>query len=274
MADQVISTEVEPIGTDPNADQIVADDKPTSVETPSPAPGQTEKTKVETPEDIEKSRAYHQTKAQQEAEARKALESKYTAALKQLEGLDAPAGLPQAPEPDIYKEPEVASPQSTETNDDDDPYGIGRIVEKKLTAFQRQQQEAERARQQAAMQQRFDNEYDIANKTVIGFMKDNGIPDDIVRKAAEEANYYVVGDVIGGPTKQAKMMLRHMNEYIKAKGFGITAAEQLAKDQSKIAQMNQTAQPVGAALDTPLPGSAKTTNDQLADEIAPDDPVI
>ena len=75
-------------------------------------------------------------------------------------------------------------------------------------------------------------------------------------------------------TKRRLFLKGTLASSVVALAAGAGQAQQLAADQTKVTQMGQTVQPIGTAPDSPAPANAQTVNDQLADGIIPDDPVI
>lgn len=237
---------------------------------------------TETPEQLAVSKAYFQTKAQQETERAKAAEAELEALNAQFD-LSDPTLQPLQPPP--VQSPPVApvpthvppvQPADPEQEwDPEQPATLAQITTmldaREQRAMQREQAAETQRRQQQSVYDALEREASDASKILRGHAKKLGVAEEVVTSLVNKANQYVTGGIPGGPTKTAKLVAEWLTT-----GYATQQqqATQLAADQTRVTQMGLTAQPPGAAPDTPAATTAQTVNTQLADEIAPDDAPI
>lgn len=285
MNDDNQTPPVEPeVGTVPVAEPTPApepavDAPPEPTRGLDPATGEPFK---ETPEDVEKARAYYQTKSQQDTERAKAAEAELEALNVQFDLSDPTQQVqppptqppPAAPVPTYAPPPEPVT-QEQEPWDPDQPVTAGQIqamfATQEQQRVQREQATETQMRQQQSAYDALQYEAQSASTKLREYAKKRGVPEEVVTSLVNEANQYVTGGVPGGPTKTAKLVAKLISSQYAIQQ---QQATQLAADQTRVTQMGLTAQPPGAAPDTPAATTAQTVNAQLADEIAPDDKPI
>lgn len=260
--DQVVE---EPTGTDQEATEEATTEEVTTDETTedkSEPEGQTDEFK-ESPEDIEKSRAYHQQKSQEETERRKEIEADHNALLSQLDdvGNDQPTGLrtaaPQTPA-EVVKEEEVEDEFLTKAQ-------VRSAMREEMDARDQQQK-------QDAIDTAWSRENKVANSTFEAGVKKAGAPKDIVDKAIAYAQEIVPDyNFIGAPKRQCKLALDQIKQWQLTQHNEQRTDEKTKVSDKKKADMGLTAQPAGSGATPPQAGSAQALNDKLADEICPDD---
>lgn len=246
----------------------------------------------ESVEDIKASRAYHQTKAQQEAELRKALQDEVGALREQLAKAGSLEGFefeePPVEEPE--KQPATIPTQQTQLPYEPDPESdVGvllaeiRSLKKEIgdvkadSAAQKAEkraQEIAEARQQKLMS-RFRDEVTTVNTQFSAFTKKHEVPDEEVQRAikragdnllSSEKDYYQVGM----PSKIARLATEFIVDYLAQRGREQRTETQRLTDEQKVEAVKNAASPGGAATLAPT-GEVADWNKRAADDIAPDD---
>ncbi len=258
----------EPTGTDQETTDEATTEEVTTDETTedkSEPEGQTDEFK-ESPEDIEKSRAYHQQKSQDETERRKEIEAEHTALLSQLDGVgnDETTGLrPAAP----LKPTKPAVPATEEPEDD------GFLTKAQVQSAVTEVMDArDQQRQQDAIDSAWKQEDRVVNATLQAAIKKSGAPKEVVDAAIAYAQEIVPDyNYIGAPKRQCKLALDQIKQWQVMEHKKKRTAEQDETSDKKKADMGLTAQPAGSGATPPQANSAQTLNDKLADDICPDD---
>ncbi|MBW2637469.1 MAG: hypothetical protein JRC86_08120, partial [Deltaproteobacteria bacterium] len=173
MSDQVPEQPaVEPVVPDgidpelvavPDAGAVTPEGQPIEGQTdPNAVPGQPDMPSIETPEDVEKARAYFQTKAQQETEARKVAEQELADINAQLDQLD-PGDFPHSPgligdPPGQVPQPSVPEPSAPPSDEYADPDDLGGMIDRKFQAFEQRLEQREQDRYQAQYRGQYSRE--------------------------------------------------------------------------------------------------------------------
>lgn len=241
---------------------------------PDPEEGQPEVKPDETPEDIKKSRAYHQAKSQEETELRKQLQADLDQMNTDLRAAD-PSGSFDA---DFVESAPGQTPAVPGQPDAVDDYG--QIDSKKLTSDITQNVlGALDARDEKLRQQRIDYAYKQETDAVVtrfsAFVAKYKIPDDVVNDALKYSQRFVNQAALGAPTKRVELA----GEYIQREmaDRAVTERRELATkanadaDDGKIEAAKALVQPASGPISPPAPLTPDALNDQLADDVVPDD---
>lgn len=262
----------EPTGTDQETTKEVTTEEVTkevttdeTTEDKSEPEGQTEEFK-ESPEDIEKSRAYHQQKSQEETERRKEIEAEHTALLSQLDGVgnDETVGLrPAAPQ-------KPAEPDSPVTEDTEDE---GFLTQAQVRLAVKQEMDArDQQQRQDTIDSAWKQEDRVANATFKAGIANAKAPKEVVDRAIAYAQEIVPDyNYIGAPKRQCTLALDQIKQWQLTQHKEQRTAEDKETSEKKKADMGLTTQPAGSGATPPQANSAQALNDKLADEIAPDD---
>ena len=247
--------------------------------TPDPVEGQPEVKPDETPEDIEKSRAYHQQKSQAETEKRKQLETDLAEMTAQLQESDPSLSHVPFVEPEALEAPATRPPES-EDDDDFSTESIASAAANKVIGVMdaRDLAKVKKAREEA--QAEVNRKYDIETKNVSvvleQFATKHEVPQEVVMAGMEYAKRFVDLGRLGGPTKAGELAGEYIQRTmtgraVKAQAELATAAAAEA-DQRKVTDAATVAQPAGGGISAPAPSTPESRNAQLADEIVADDP--
>lgn len=244
----------------------------------------------ESPEDVAKSRAYHQRKAQEETEIRKSLEKELAEIRGRMEVSSSNDWGPSAPPVERPTEkPTPSTPQAPTSPHDDvnlddldltDPADV-RTFHRITT--QRAAKEAEAAydrRQQAGLQQQVNARWKSENETALSefnsYIEKNNIPEEVIKQAAAKA-VHILPDryQLGVPSRHTELALEFIANWQVDQKRKEWSGKMVHLDADKVEAAKKTAQPAAAAPPAPTTGTVKkTTNDLAADEIAPDDYVL
>jgi len=237
-----------------------------------------EKKFEETPEDIKKSREFHQKEAQ---EAKDQLKEKDAEIDQIYSDLDAAAPVsPQVDAPLLKREPEKkAPPVEPVFVDEDGQPNIGAIVDHAVSRarddlslkFQQKQDE----QQQRQVNEQAKAEYNRAIKAVRTHQKASNIPEDVFNACDVEASE-VVGppQFLGTYTRWAKVMRRLFDQHQLQSSIAQKATTAEANATAQIDHAGKVTQPSGSAISPPEAGSLEKWNQQQADDIADDDPPV
>ena len=239
---------------------------------------------AESPEDIVKSRAYFQQKAQEETALRKQLQAEMDAINGTLDQTttydwDTPGEEPVAPPPTPAPKPVTPQPASEIDIDDLDLYDPAdrkvfmALTRKAATEDARQAYAEEQAAdKQKRVNAQWKRESDTALAQWKGYCEKHNIPEDVVKKVAEKATAFIPNYLeLGAPSRRIKYALDQIAQYQVEAGRKKWLDDMTVKDAAKVTKANLTAQPAAAAPSAPSEGSGKSANDIAADEIAPDD---
>ena len=237
-----------------------------------------EKKFEESPEDIKKSREFHQKQAQDAKEQLKQAQTEMDQIFGEVEGAD-PMLSRQQPESEQKKEQEKKEEQESEIDQND----IGAIVRQAVrqeVGSLRADVMADVSSQQEAQQKERDMrdyvaEQQRARKAVAAYQAKYDIPDDIMSACDKEAAG-VVGDLryLGAFTRWAKSMRGNLDHYRLQSSITQKATTAEANAAAQIDHAGKVAQPVGSAISPPEAGSLEKWNQQQADDIAEDDPPV
>ena len=237
----------------------------------------------ETPEDIKKSREFHQKQSQDAKEQLKQAQTEMDQIFGEVEGAD-PMLSRQQPESEQKKEPEKkATPEEPIPLDELGQPDVGAIVRQAVrqevgslradvmadvnSQQEAQQQERDR-RDYAAEQQR-------ARKAVTTYQAKYDIPNNVVDACDKEA-VGVVGDLryLGAFTRWAKAMRGNLDHYRLQSSITKKATTAEANAAAQVDHAGRVAQPVGSSISPPEAASLEKWNQQQADDIADDDPPV
>ncbi|MBE9514115.1 MAG: hypothetical protein IMY83_03680, partial [Chloroflexi bacterium] len=210
----------------------------------------------ESPEDVEKARAFHQTQSQEKSERIGDLESQLEDALDQFDdSADYPAAAP-APADKPAEEPEY-----------DDP--AMQTVMSKLNSISKRLEQSEQQNaqnRQDELRGKYQREVARVNVPLNALIKEKlrteRLTEDEVRAAVVHARDMVpdteYGTTLGAPTRRARALHERM-ELLElraqvAKKRGATRGD----PADKVEQMKQTAQPASGAAPTPEAAAAQT----------------
>lgn len=281
-----------------DADDIAPDDEiieeeaidETETQEEPEKPGETEEKTVETVEDIKKSRAFHQTKAQNETERRKAAETELLSLKARLKPADSePEGtidtLPGlTPEERQYiasqmKPPQTAQPQQQAQKEEEDEYNldIDALLNKRFSEFTdklvRALDQRDYAREQKVSLQNYMKEVKSVWGIVDEYQQKYEIPKEIREAAEKEAAHFVpfqVYAVGGGPTLRAELVLDKLGQWVVSSKSNAHLEARQAEDNQKLEDVKKLKQPASTGPSAPGKKTAKSVNDKLADDIAPD----
>jgi len=239
----------------------------------------------ESPEDIKKSREFHQREAQ---EAKDQLKEKDTEIDQIYANLDAadPAGR-QIGVPPVEKPP----PETTPVTTSPEPIPVDELGQPDVAAIVRQavrqevgkmrddlsedfQQKQERI-QQEQDQRDWNAEKGRAIKAAKAHQKAYNISDEVFNACDTEASE-VVGppQFLGAYTRWAKVMRRLIDQHQLQSSITQKATTAEANAAAQIEHAGKVEQPVGSAISPPEAGSFEKWNRQQADDIAEDDPPV
>lgn len=245
--------------------------------TPDKAPDKIEETPVEpkykeTPEDVEKSREFHQKQAQEKAEQLKEAEAEIEKIYADLNA-KAPTSLESGKEDKPEDEPEP-----TPAIDDDDKT-VSQIVREEMAKVRKEMIEANREalneRDQVYIQREWEEERARAIAGVKAHQKVLNIPDDVFEALDKKASSYVPPiNMVGTYTKWANVM-RELLSHHQLQGSIAQKAERAKADASaQISHADKALQPGGSAISPPGAGTLEEWNRKQADDIADDDPPV
>lgn len=247
---------------------------------PAAAPEKSEEPKVdadpkiskESREEVEASRDYYQTGYQEAVKRQKEMETALMEA-----GFSVPEyekAPPQQPQP----EPSTAPAPVKEDQFDEGDADPMTVFNQHLQAMENRMLKAidqrDRTREQQHQQQVLAREQKRVETEIKEFVDANKIPEKVWQAAYEKANKRsrgVLWNVPGGPTEMALMATDYMTHTLLEGSLQQRTAGVKADAARKIEEAKNAAQPIGASPGTPPPVTDETLNDQLADEIAPDD---
>jgi hypothetical protein len=278
-------TETPPVEkSDEKPEETVANDGVSSaeaVETPTdgPAEGQpkVEPKPDETPEDVKISRAYYQKKAQEETEARKALQSDLEAMSAELAAsdpsVDFDAGL-------TFDEPaptEAAAP-TTPADEFADPTDIDPLkLRREVAGDVISALEAREAqKRQHEINVAYKKELQTVGAKFTEFVTKHKVPAEIANAAIAYSGRYVDTAALGAPTKRAELAGQYIQREMAKRA--VEARRELAKkveadaDALKVQSAAELAQPAGGGVAAPPAATPEAINKALADDVAPDDP--
>jgi len=265
-----MSEVTEPIGTD-----LIQEPTGTDLTNQGTDPVGEPKT-VETPEDVEKSRAYHQTKAQDLANQNKALAeqlAQYEQEMAELMGTPPEISLPERPSFDDSP----AEPQNPQAPSGDDEYeeltpsAVRKAIAEELAAFQNKMKSDRQAEKTQEYQKKIKSQYDnelahcdgVLDKMQAKWKLPDEVMNDAIKRAVESTP---MPKQLGLPTSRLNLVKHYLSSHIISMRSQSAQANQIAADQAKVDAANQLAQPVGGGTDT-----TRSVNDRMADEIVPDE---
>lgn len=254
---------------------------------------------AETPEQIAQSRAYYQTKAQEEIRLRKeaadkaaALETDLNAARQALEQRSpisfnqqmVDLGIDPATQPDTRLrdergrfQPAQPQPQLGEPEyDPNDPATWIKASAREsasmvLTALEQREAQKTQAQKNAAYQEGLQ----IANQYFNDVVTKHAVPQPLIRESMKYAFKFVKGQEPGDPERRASLAIDYIQNNMRVSyGAQIESVQQLS-DAQKIEAAKLLQQPASAAPGAPAPSSqAQLQHKRYVDDIAPDDPPV
>ncbi|MHC4808475.1 MAG: hypothetical protein ACYTBX_19750 [Planctomycetota bacterium] len=238
----------------------------------------------ETPEDVEKARAYHQQKSQEETEKRKAVEEERDALLAQLDA-DDPSRLSATGEPAPAEQKTADKAETTQLPVDDEVDPALRLV---LNELRDVKGELADMKQQTVVGQQqeytrlFKQEESRAQQRVKDYAKKYNIPSDVLQRCDQQA----VG-IVESPSEQAekawrlgtytrwgKCMLNLLSQHELQSSIQQKATAAKADATAQVDHAKNVSQPGGTAPAPPSPESMEAWNKKEADNIIEDDPPI
>jgi len=234
-----------------------------------------EKKFEESPEDIEKSRAFHQQQAQEKADQLKEAQSELDQIYADLDAAD-PAGFQRQPEPTPEKKTPLAEPVLVDEDGQPDLAAIVRHEVGKLKndlTLDFEQKQAKRDQEQ--IQDQWYAEKGRALKAARAYQKAYDISDDVFNACDTEASSLIgPPNVLGAYTRWAKTVRRLLDQHQLQSSITQKATTAKANAAAQIDHAGRVAQPSGSAISPPEPGSLEKWNQQQADDIAEDDPPV
>ncbi len=274
---------VEPKAEEKPEDKPVEKTEPTGVSTTEavetkeePGPDEGKPKPDETPEDVKKSRAFFQQKAQEETEARKALQDDLAAANAELAAVDPSVNFDAGVTFDEVKPDEPAPAAPADEFAEQPALDVNQLrkdIAGDVVGVLDTRQAQER-------QHRIDVAYADELKTVQGkyvdFVGKHKVPREVAEAAIAYSQRYVTQAALGAPTKRFELA----GEYIQREMTKLAVKEQqkLAKkanaesDDEKVKAAQELAQPSGGGIVAPAPNTPESINKEHADDIMPDDP--
>lgn len=269
--------------TQPNAgtDQQATTEPTTEPTQPGPEEGEPEskdKPHTESLEDVKEARRFFQTKAQEETERRKQLEDEFTQLTTDLresdpsKDFDPGAILEKVQESSKGESAAVVPAPADEYAGEFDPQKLrAEIVQDVLTAIDGR----DRQRVQAEATRRYNAEVANVGKKFTDTVTRNKIPEEVIKAGLEYAQRYVPHQELGAPTRRVELAGEYIQREMTVRA--VKAQQELATkaaadaDAKKIVDAKQVAQPSGSGISAPAPTTPESINEELANDIIPDD---
>jgi hypothetical protein len=258
------------------------EDKAQETQDPKPEDKVVDEKFQETPEDVEKARAYHQQKSQEETEKRKALEEEKETLLAQLDAAD-PSRLSVKEQPKAVEQKAEVPAVQLPAEDEIDPATQAVLNELKAVkgelAEMKQQNVAGR---QEHITNLFKQEESRSLQVVRDYAKKHGIPDDVLGRCDQQAVGLVASAQeqadnawnLGTYTRWAKCLVNLLSQHELQSSIQQKATAAKADAAAQVEHAKSVNQPSGAAPAPPSPESMEQWNKEQADDIVPDDPPI
>ena len=264
----------QPVTTEPPAEPAVAD--PTQ---PGPDEGQPVdggKLPDESLDDVKKSRAYHQTKQQEETELRKEIEGDLAELRAELQQGDPSTNFSFGAPPDTAQEQQQEQQeQPDDAYVDPSQFNPQQFRKELLGDIETMIDGRDRRRGQDEINRKYAGEVKSTGTKLDAFVAKHKIPQEVQAAGLKYAERYINGPILGNPTRLVELAAEYMSREMTARA--VKAQQKLATeaagaaDDLKIVAAKEIAQPSGGGISAPAPTTSEKLNEIGADDIVPDD---